>query len=252
MGINDSLSDFVRGKTASLKEGLSLARGLVEGMQPIYKFGKSTTVGATAFSTIWHVGGLYETPTTATVATIVSDSANDTAAGTGARTVQIEGLDEDFNFQSEVVTLNGTSSVNSTLSFIRLNRMFVLTTGSLNDHDGQIVCTVDSKTVCRIDDGDNQSQVAHYTLPANKTGYLDQLSFGVGSGKEVELRIVVRQPGGVYRAVSNFFLYQSTETITLNIPVSIPEKSDIQIQAKAAAGTVAVNAIFSILLVDNE
>jgi hypothetical protein len=252
MSINDELSAYVRGETASHKEGLSLSRGLVAGMQPVYKFGKSTTVGATSFSTIWKAGGLYETPTTATVATIVSDSANDTAVGTGARTIQIEGLDEDFNFQSEVVTLDGTSSVNSTLTYIRLNRMFVLTAGSLSNAAGLITCTVDSKLVCRIDDNDNQSQVAHYTIPANKTGYLDQLSFGVGSGKEVEMRIAIRRPGGVYRSVSNFFLYQNTENITLSMPVSIPEKSDIQIQAIAASGTVAVNATFLILLVDNE
>jgi hypothetical protein len=80
--------------------------------------------------TIWAEGGLYSYLTAATVLKVSSSSVNDTSAGTGARTVELSGLDADYNEISELVTLNGQTPVNTTKLFLRINRMVVRSAGS--------------------------------------------------------------------------------------------------------------------------
>lgn len=69
---------------------------------------------------------------------IVSDSANDTAAGTGARTVTVTGVTSTYALASEVLTLNGTTAVNMAGSYIGINSMTVETAGSNGINAGNI------------------------------------------------------------------------------------------------------------------
>src|SRR5210317_2657610 len=95
----------------------------------VYKFGQNAVVG-NSMETIWQQGGLYSYPPSASTTTVSSSNANDTSAGTGARTVQIVGLDGDYNEISETIILNGQTAVTTTNSFLRVNRGVVLTAGS--------------------------------------------------------------------------------------------------------------------------
>lgn len=61
---------------------------------------------------------------------VSSTNANDTAAGTGARTVLITGLDENYNDVTESIILNGLTGVNTTKQFIRVFKVRVTTAGS--------------------------------------------------------------------------------------------------------------------------
>lgn len=253
MAINGETLDYLRGQSVTADIQLAIARLKIPGVIPRYKFGKSTAINASNFETIWREGGSYITPTTATTASIVSTSTNDTAAGTGARTLYVEGLDSDYNLLSETVTLNGTTPVLTTGEYLRFNRMFILTAGSLKTSGGTIRATVDSKVCASIIPEDNQSEVCHYTVPAGYTAYVNQLQFSVGQGKEVEIQVRVRWPGeeSVYRTVSSFFVYQASSNIHIHIPLAVPEKSDLQFIAKSAAGTVAVAAVFDTVLISD-
>lgn len=77
-------------------------------------------------------------PVASTLLGIASSSTDDTSAGTGLRTVLIEGLDTNWDYQEEVITLNGQTKVNSTLSFIRINELTGLTTGSTGSNQGTL------------------------------------------------------------------------------------------------------------------
>lgn len=61
--------------------------GQVPGYRRITALGNNPDVDTGIHEDIWTGGGLYPWMTAATSLEIVSDSANDTAAGTGARTV---------------------------------------------------------------------------------------------------------------------------------------------------------------------
>ena len=72
--------------------GLQVSRGQIQGHSTVIVFGYNPDVDTTEES-VWPDGGTIPHPTSASVLKISSSSANDTAAGTGARTVYIEGLD---------------------------------------------------------------------------------------------------------------------------------------------------------------
>ena len=82
--------------------------------------------------TIWTEGGIYVYPTSAEAVYISSTDANDTSAGTGARTVKVFGLDANWELQEETVILNGQTQVRvgASLTWIRIFRAFVVTVGS--------------------------------------------------------------------------------------------------------------------------
>lgn len=69
---------------------------------------------------------------------VASASANDTAAGTGARTIKVYGLDKDYNPLIETITLNGQTPVVGTLNFIRVFAAYVATAGSGGVNAGDI------------------------------------------------------------------------------------------------------------------
>lgn len=105
------------------------------GLQPaityfhLYGFNGGIT---TTFEAAWPESAAY-TPLTAAMSTpyIASSDANDTSAGTGARTVGIAGIDLSFAAFSESKTMNGQTSVNlTTPNVLLINSMEVLTAGS--------------------------------------------------------------------------------------------------------------------------
>ena len=67
---------------------------------------------------------------TAAKVDVISSSAADTAAGAGARKVYLFGLDANFAFQSEEITMNGQTAVVSTKDFLRVFAAEVTTTGT--------------------------------------------------------------------------------------------------------------------------
>lgn len=67
---------------------------------------------------------------TAIAMELVSDSVNDTAAGTGARTVQVVYLDSTYTNKTVTLTMNGTTAVAMPENVLRVNRMIVVTGGT--------------------------------------------------------------------------------------------------------------------------
>jgi len=109
--------------------GLQVARGQIQGHTAVIVFGYNPDVD-TAEESVWPDGGAVPHPTVASVLKISSSSANDTSAGTGARTVHIEGLNGDYAVVSETVTLNGQTAVNTVNSYLYVNSFYVITAGS--------------------------------------------------------------------------------------------------------------------------
>jgi len=109
---------------------------------------------------------------------IVSASANDTAAGTGARTVKITYLDATGAGPfTETVTLNGLTAVNTVGTNIALiERMDVMTVGSGGGNAGTINLMTGlagaGSVIGSIATGDNQTNWAHHYVPVGKTCYV--------------------------------------------------------------------------------
>ena len=246
---------------------LDISRGNRAGMISIHKFGQNLV--GTTMEDIWPAGGLYTWPTNAATLEAISTSVNDAAAGTGARTIVIEGLDASFLPITETNTLNGTSASTATsLSFVRVNRAYVLTAGTyasttiLGTQDGDITIrrSGGGATQAQILDGDKhgQTQIARFTVPAGKSAYVNQIDITIEGSKAANVHMwaregadVVTAPFTAKRAKAEFDSILGQENIQYKIPIKFPEKTDIWFSGEIAAGTAVIEVGFNFVLIDN-
>ena len=182
-----------------------------------------------------------------------------TNGSTGASIFHILGQDASRLEIEEFVVLNGTNNVVTANSYSRQYRARVFgpgTTGAV----GVITSTAqtDNTVSCQIDDGANQTLMAVYSIPLNKTGYLVHWwgsmakSVGVASVSVVRLRAGTK--GGIgYLLQSRTIANDATSSFDYDwqIPAPIPGGVDIWVEANASAADTGVSAGFDIILVDN-
>lgn len=128
-----------------------------------------------------------------TALTINSSSVNDTAAGTGARTVEVTYYKQDGSgpFISNA-TMNGTTVVFlPSMSFIE--KLRVLTVGSAGSNVGNINISLLSPltNIATMNPGDNETFFCHHFIPLGKTMYLTSFMFNNTSNSAAQ--------GGVFR-----------------------------------------------------
>ena len=244
---------------------LQVARGQIAYHESVYKFGNNAAVAAST-ETIWQQGGLYSYLSAASVLKVSSSSADDTSAGTGARTVELFGLDGDYNEINELITLNGQTAVNTTQSYLRINRMIVRSAGSGGSNAGIIYAgtgTVTTGVPANIyatinGDGTNQTLMALWTVPAGYTGYLMQYDVSNGTTSNTpavcKMTLVARPHGEVFqsRDVKSLTTGMHIEN-TLVVPVKFTEKTDIEVRAVSSSVSVIfdISAAFEIIYIKN-
>ncbi len=105
----------------------------------VHKFGSNPqiTTGSVP-EDIWDGGGVYPGFIPAALpCEILSDDPNDDDGDTGARTVEIQGLDAAGMMQSVVATMNGVGAV-AIGTFFRIFRLIVKTAGASDGNEGTI------------------------------------------------------------------------------------------------------------------
>ncbi|MCA9339275.1 MAG: hypothetical protein KDA17_00015 [Candidatus Saccharibacteria bacterium] len=229
---------------------------IIDGVKPISQFGYNGDVDSAAAEDVWSQGGSFAAPTTARVHAVVSGSANDAAAGTGARTVTIHGLDANWEEASETVTLTGTTPVNTTGSYVMINKMVVATAGSGGVAAGAITATAatDSTVTCAIEAAQNQSRQAIFAIPAGYTGVIQTVSGGctVADASAVELSLTVKEFGGVFREVALIpSVLAAGKEKKFNPGIKVPAKSIVKLRAKANADDTTFYAGFEGLYILN-
>jgi hypothetical protein len=246
---------------SNVDTGLEVARGNVAGHSYVNKFGRNPDIDTGGFETIWNGGASYtgHDAVAAEITTLSSSNAADTAAGTGARTVEVYGLDASYLEISEVVTLLGTTLVDTTLSYIRLNRMIVRSAGTGGVNVGtlnaaQKITTANIFAVMPI--GYNQTMICAYTIPAGKTGYMTSWGAGLSGKTNSNCNVKIRaRPFGEVFQVKEELSVQGAGTSHFNRKFAVPnkyaEKTDLFIEADTDTNNTAVAADFDIVLVDN-
>lgn len=131
----------------------------------------------------WGGDGLFNWPAVATQMQIRSTDVNDTAAGTGMRTLTIAALDASYNEVTINITLNGTTAVQLPSLILRQNGIRGLTAGSVGTNVGTIILEDTVGVVPRgtILAGSGVANQAPYTVPAGFTLIVPQLFLNVGS-----------------------------------------------------------------------
>lgn len=240
---------------------LQVARGQITMHSAVIVYGYNADVD-TSEESVWPDGGTVPHPSAASVLKISSSSTDDTALGTGARSVMIVGLDGDYNQVSETVTLNGQTAVNTTNSYLYVNQFYVVTVGSgganagnINAGTGVVTAGVPAVLYDLIATGFNNRTTAHYCVPAGYTGYMLQglFSSGQASGSTAVTGFLKQHgPDGVLRVGAVTTVNNSAADYKFEIPYAIPEKNCVGATAIGSAANNAVSAYFNILLIKND
>lgn len=234
-----------------------VALGRRQGAETWNKFGYNQDIDSGSGEEIiasW--GGTFQYLTSGETIDIVSSNADDTLAGTGAQRVIIWGVDENWNPQTEIVEMNGTSTVTTTSQWIGINRIAIYKagTGLKNAGDIDVTANTSGYQMAQMKAGEGTSQQCIFYVPQGHQFLAEWLYFNAlktsgGGNPEILFK------GYVYSdvATAEFEVFRAeldiqreiNKTINPPIPFVIGEKSILWFTADTDTNNSAVNCRFS-------
>ena len=238
---------------------LEVPGGNIDGASSINKFGANQLVPADTESDVWDGGGTYTYPSTTDI-THVSQT-TDQAALRGAL-VNVQGLDANWNEITEIVSLDITDSstpVALATPLIRCFRSFLMwgaaATSSVRVHN--LAETVDYAV---ISNGNGQTLMAQYTIPAGRTGYMTSYYVSnidatnkTPTSTEIKLKAQDNTHGGIFLVKHANAIPEGGSGFQHEFSpyYRFTEKTDIKITALCADEAGHVHAGFDLILIDN-
>ena len=217
--------------------------------QNVFGFG-TTAATASLYRTVWEnmATAEYVFPSFAVTMQLVSTVVGDTA------TITIVGLDANYTPISELLILNGTTSVPTANQYLRINTMFV-SAGSATNPSGVVTLTNSAVVYAQINTGVfngvtasvGTTQMAVYTVPAGYTFYGHRYgaysSFNGNSANYTIYRAITNSSTGAQRMIVQTPFNTVYEVHRL-YPLPYAEKTDLRWQiapSSATAATVSIN-----------
>ena len=224
---------------------LQVARGVIYGHSPIQIFGFSNAVGSSDFGPLWEgltaSGGAYTYPSSAGQVVLVSSSASDTSA----LSVQVQGLDANYNILNETIAMNGTTNVTTVNSFFRINA--IVTTNGANV--GTITAKIGGTLYAQINAGIGATQMSIYTVPAGYDFYLSYIqgdaNIGFTSSSYMTFQEYNKDNTTGHLNILNQSTFVQSFDFPFTCPIKHPEKMDIQYQIKAYSGSNGIANIYA-------
>lgn len=206
---------------------MQVAMGKVYGASLVNLYGYQATVDG-IWIPVWENNTVYTYPAnTGEIMTLYSSSTSDTAV-----TVIIDGLDANFNIQSETLVLtNGTTGVATAKSYRRINNMRI--TGATNPVGIiRLSNAAKTNTYAQINVGVGKTQWSMYTVPAGYTFFLNRVTAvasATSASKILGYRVYQLSPNGMQSLVLQSPWIDTYETNRV-IPNPYTEKTSIQWQ----------------------
>jgi len=229
-----------------------------QGYKVVHKFGHNTDIDS-SYETLWSAGGNYSYLSSATTLKISSADANDDDGDTGARTVLIQGLDTNYNEIEETVTLDGQTAINTSNEYLRVYRMIVQTAGSSNHNEGivyagtgTVTSGVPANIYAEIPAEYNQTMMAVYTIPADKTGYMTTFYASPDSQASFQTQLLFGNSDGIMRVRNQLHAYQTQAMFDYRPYLKIDEKTDVELRCAVGTANTEFGGGFSIILIDND
>ena len=238
-------------------EGIKIARGMVKDTSHIHRTG-SRAVGALGSSgtdeLIWQSSANTDIywPTTAYVANVSSSSASDTAV-----TLTVKGLDSNWNSISETVRLNGTSTVSTTNTFIRVES--VINTSNTATIGAVAVKQNGSYVTNFLPAAQPRGLRAVYSVPAANTAYLTKFDATIAGTSSGNITVLVyakdntlnNGTGGQWVIYHVCRIASGSHDYEFPVPLKFTEKTDIKFVVNCATASVGIACNYDIILVQN-
>lgn len=237
---------------------LAISKGLLPPGSNVVAFGQNPNIGTTR-EDLWAFGGVYPWLTAASALRFVSTSINDDATGAGARTGLLTGLDANYDLQTETITLDGTTNVDTVTTWLRVLRFEVKTVGVGEETAGNISITAvtGGNQLGYVVAGTNETRLSQYTVPNGKTGYIYQAFFNsfANTTKVATVRLQCRLflSGELTPWITMGELDISNGHAIIELPfIILPGKSDLRMDAISDAAATRISGATFLSLIDDE
>jgi len=209
-----------------------VARGNVRGAYPISSYGRLISGSGVTQQLVRDIDGTVLNVPQSVQMSIVSTSANDTAVGTGCRSIIIEYLNGDLDLSYELVTLNGLTPVTTIATDIRwVESVYLATAGSGKVAAGNITVSNGGVSYGRITAGQRQMHSSFYRVPRSKMLYISSVYAGSASGNAdssviielatTQINGLDQQETGLFYTFAGIALQDSSTTLSLNAPLPV-------------------------------
>lgn len=237
------------------------SKGVITGHESLRKFGINTAVPTT--EVFLEVGVTTETapylPTTATTVRIkAGGNAADTAAGAGAQSVIVYGVDDTWTRTSEtIVTAGASASAVTTTTFLRVDRAVVGAVGTYGGANTGAI-TIESSGGTRfitIAAGRGQSQATHYAVGSGHGLFLKDIHITTETAKSSTIRIWqlqsandVTTPFSPKRIVHEYIGVAGSPDFEYTPDLYFPAYTDVWATGVVSAATGAIAVEFNGIL----
>jgi len=247
----------------NLGHGLSVQAGFVPYQELIHVIGRNESVPNAAWE-ILNAAGIdnWKMAAAEVINVKLGGNAADTAAGNGARTILIEGLDATGVEISETITLAGASASSATTqSFLRVLNAKVSSSGVrfATNTAAIVIENASNEEILHIEAGEGKAEFSGYTVPLGKTAYILDYTVDVAAAKPASLRCMYCS--GILTAAAPFsptiqvafideLIGQAGENGHGALLI-VPELTDIWWEAYGKGAQTAADVDYEILLLDN-
>lgn len=251
---------------------IEVAKGNIPGHSIVHKFGHNENVGTTLVPV--STGGIYRTPQVggATALRIKAGNVNDDVAGTGAREVMLQGLNETGALYTvALATAGAAASINTAETAIRFFRAWVSASGTYataiaGSHAGDIVIenaagtedwgTIEASAIFPK----GQTEFGAYSVPIGFTAFVLRSAVFSDSSKITRVLffrrtgiLQVAPPYDAMRLVFDATLEGGHTDIHIRSALNNFEgPCDLGFMAAIDVGTASVHADLELLVVDND
>jgi hypothetical protein len=228
---------------------VQVARGQIMGHSTVNIYGYGAAI-TTSTIPAWENATAYVFPVAATTMNLAS------TVNTGAdltATILISGLDANYAPISETIALNGTTTVVTTKSYLRINSMVVTSgapTGVITLKD-----LTDATTYAQIAASFGRTQMSIYSVPAGYTFYLSRIdAYTSANGNTADFitysNTTYSSTGVVqYTQQAPFTQIYHSQRV---MPRAFAEKTDIVLRFKSSANTYVVAVAAEGYLIKND
>ena len=245
----------ITGQEITITPTISLPAGYGQ----IHKFGAVPAMSQDTNGTIWDENDtIYPWATVdanivLTVSVVAPNNEGSARTTHDGDSVEIQGLDGNYDLQTETVTISG-SSATTTNTFKRVFRASFTNGGSFDPNSERILIKSGGTTVAKILENIGQTLMSIYTIPAGKTGYLMRLDVTAQGTATGSFKLFCRDNG-----VGSFRVKHTAEIngvggayqLTYPLPQPLLEKTDIDARMHTLSNNGRYTCTFDILLVDN-
>lgn len=230
---------------------LKIAMGRVPGFSLIHKFG-ATEVGDTTLKDVWGFTGNKVYSETGVTNYIWS------TVDTDDTEITVFGLDENWNLQTRLVTLQGNTPVAIPGLWLRIfrarNETPLAFTG--NVYISKTTATAPAAPLIAAAEAwllpvTQGTLMTHFTVPVGFTAFIYRFTTGTVKGKDIRSYGFHREPGGVFNAEEILTTYEGTPHNPLPY-LRFNEKSDFVVRSQSDVSNTYISASYDLILIQND